>query len=202
MVRKIALSHLGWGVSVIAMNLRVSAAAIVTIMLAGGLSTLPGSELTLRDFNYLLPAGMIPQYGAAKPGDHPILETVPELVARGDRGETLTMAYLGRVGLTGGQRPLDYLRKGRTQYLRDYLQTVPQIVGEDTPLERQGIVSGIGWTAAMFQVLREGRMIHYYRVMLEPHVLEISYEARMSDEVLANLRLENLLNSLEPPLER
>lgn len=153
----------------------------------------------LEAFSWVLPSGMVPEYRRAEAGEHPFVETVPEVVARGQRGGVLTLAYLGKVSLTGGRRPLDYFRRGRSQYLRDYLETVTDVVGQAGVVKASRIEQGSGWTAAHFHALHEGDVILYYRVMFEPHVVEVMYRAPAEEEVLAQLRMENFLQSLQPP---
>ncbi len=185
---------------------RVLASACAVIALAGGLSGQVsddgrGPEWRVADFAPLYPAGMVLDFGPPVPGAHRYLETLPEVVARSEDGAVLTVAYLGRVSLTGGQRPLDYYRRGRVQYLREYLATVPEVTTGATLLT-SGLIDVAQGVAGGFEALRDGEVTWYYRVLIEPHVLEISYRAQATDEALGRLRLENFLNSLSPPLER
>ena len=152
----------------------------------------------IEDFGWVLPQGLQRDFTEPRPGEHPFLETLPQVVARDGRGAVLTLSYLGRVGLTDGRTAFDYFRRGRSAYLSDYLETVPALLGELTP-DALGLERGPGWTAARFSVFSEGEQIHYYRVMLEPHVLEISYRSSPADAVLGDLRLSNLLDALQAP---
>lgn len=150
----------------------------------------------IHDFGWKLPQGFVRQYH--EPAPMPLLERVPQVHALAADGSRLTLSYLGEVSLTGGERPLDYFRKGLVQYLRDYMETVPVLLhGAD--IKQLSLLSLGEHQYVAISAELEGQQITAARVMLDAHVLEIALFSSPEQAVLSQLRLDNFLDSLEPP---
>lgn len=144
--------------------------------------------------------------------DHALAEHLPDLgkperIGEADHGHWFSIEYMGVVSLTDGERPLDYFRRGRVAYLRDFEKKLKaiadaarflaekdvEVIKPDFILHTSHIVTQGEYAYLRYVTEVDAMYSAKALILMGEHAVHAAFYNTQDDRMLAEMRLDSFL---------